>query len=376
MKILFLTQIACFPPDAGEKLRSFNLIHSILEFSDTLYLVSGNAPPREATYSKVKYFPFPSGYYSQNRWKDLSLLFRRNKDLEKAIRSILDTEPVELAFLDYYFLGNYISLFKERGIKVIYGTHNVQPALNHQTPAKTLKDRLYKKVRLLLETRHEQRYYPQSDALICVSEQDQEWYQNHYKNLPVFLIPNYIHEAIYKNSIELRKKNQIIMAANYSAFQNKYGLQWFLEKVWDEELASLTTLIVAGHRSVSVLENLKQEGISTAGVQALGTVDDMKKSIAESKAAIIPLLHGSGTRLKCIEAMALKTSIISTTVGAQGIDHNGSILLADDPSDFKTAIIRILQKKIQPEESAYQVFLNKYSSKANTPRLKKILSEQ
>lgn len=376
MKILFLTEIACFPPDAGEKLRSFNLIHSILEFCDSMILVSGNAPPNEPIYQKVKHFPFPPDYYSNNRWRNLLLLSGRNTTLENTLQRILDHEKIDVAFLDYYFLGNYISLFKKRNIKVIYGTHNVQPLLNHQTPAKTFKNKIFKKIRFMLEKRHEKRYYPRADALICVSAPDQAWYQNHFRNLPVYLIPNYIHEDNYRKSITAEKKNQVIMAANFSAFQNKYGLRWFLKNVWDEELASATRLVVAGHRSVSVLEKLQQEGVWTKGVKALGTVDDMKKHIAESRVAIIPLLHGSGTRLKCIEAMALKTSIISTSIGAQGIDHNGSILEADDPSAFKAGIMKILANKVHPEQAAYQVFLNEYSSKANTPRLEKIISDQ
>ena len=69
----------------------------------------------------------------------------------------------------------------------------------------------------------------------------------------------------------------------------------------------------------------------------------MKPYIASAKATVVPLLHGSGTRLKCVESMALKTQIISTDLGAEGIEHEGSIITADDPYKFKSEILEVLQ---------------------------------
>lgn len=374
MNILFLSEVDCFPPNAGEKLRCFNLIRSMQEFSDQLHLIIGNPPVDNGSYPKVRYYHFPSGYYSKNRWANLTNLFRQDRDLVKLLKAILDNEQIDIAFIDYNFLGNYINLFKKRNIRVIYGTHNVQSYLNQQLPARNLKDLSYKKIRFSMERLHEDHFFRKANALICVSQKDKEFYEQTFNELPVFVIPNYINEKQYHFNKPPAKKNQIIMAANFSAFQNRFGLRWFMENVWDQELANKTSFLIAGHNSDRELTELNQQGINSQNTIALGAVDDMKLLIAQSRAAIIPLLHGSGTRLKCIEAMALKTNIVSTTVGAEGIDHRGSFLIADDPWHFKQSLLQILNNKVHNEDLAYSIFLEKYSSKANTLLLKKILS--
>lgn len=374
MNILFLNEIHCFPPNSGEKLRTYNLMHSILEFCNSLHFISGNAPPEHELNSKLTYYQFPEDYYKENRWKNLSFLFKRNRQLEETINHILDNHKIDIAFIDYNFLGNYIDIFKKRNIKVIYGTHNVQSHLNNQSPVSGIKDSLYKKTRFYLEKRHENKFFSKADTIICVSDTDKDFYKKKFSNTKVSVIPNYINENTYKVTNPPTKRNQIIMAANYSAFQNRHGLQWFMENVWDKELSQMTTFVIAGHEGPRELDILKNKGLFTDNIIALGSVEDMKIHIIQSRAAIIPLLHGSGTRLKCIEAMALKTNIVSTTVGVEGIDHNGSILLADNPEEFKASLIKILKNEIHNEDYAYSIFMKEYSSKANTLKLKNIIT--
>ena len=129
MNILFITEIKPFPPNSGERIRSFHLIRSLLEFTDKLFLLSGNAPPDEEGYKKIVHYQFPD-IYTSNRWKNLILLFKRDRTMVSSIKRLLETNHIDLVFLDYSFIGNYIRLFKERKIKIIYGTHNVQSKLN------------------------------------------------------------------------------------------------------------------------------------------------------------------------------------------------------------------------------------------------------
>jgi glycosyltransferase involved in cell wall biosynthesis len=107
-------------------------------------------------------------------------------------------------------------------------------------------------------------------------------------------------------------------------------------------------------------------------VEAIGEVDDLKPYIAGARASIVPLLNGSGTRLKCLEAMALRTQLISTTKGSEGIEHGGSVLIADTPEDFRNRIIEVINNKINTVEEAYRVYEDKYSFEPN----QMILSER
>jgi len=372
MNILFVTELEPFPPDRGERIRSYNLIKSMLKFSSRLIMVAGNAPPVEQKYSHLRYLKFP-GAYVRNRWVNLLLLFIRRKGMTTLLKEVVASESVDLVFIDYNFLGQYIRFFKKRGIKVIYGTHNVQSELNYQRPVRGLKERFYQRMRFCLERQHENRYFKSADILLGVSEADLDYYRRTMKPTRSFLVPNYIDEEEYMGYGSAKKKNQVIMTGNFNAFQNHAGLRWFLEDIWDEDLAELAELVIAGHGSKEHFLQVQQGKAFPGSVKALGSVEDLRGLIAESKAAIIPLKHGSGTRLKCIEAMALKTNIISTTLGVEGIRHNGSIYIADDADEFKKGLILILKGEVNHADEAFRVFMDEYSLRSNTPRLKSIL---
>jgi glycosyltransferase involved in cell wall biosynthesis len=76
----------------------------------------------------------------------------------------------------------------------------------------------------------------------------------------------------------------------------------------------------------------------------VGSVDDAVETLAGARVAVAPLLAGSGTRLKIIEAWAAGVPVVSTTVGAEGLDatHDRDLLVADTALDFAQAILRLL----------------------------------
>ncbi|SPE33440.1 Glycosyl transferase, group 1 (fragment) [Candidatus Sulfopaludibacter sp. SbA3] len=76
-------------------------------------------------------------------------------------------------------------------------------------------------------------------------------------------------------------------------------------------------------------------------------MEDAVGELARAQVAVVPLLAGSGTRLKILEAWAAGTAVVSTTVGAEGLRarHGEHLLLADGPSAFADAVTRLLACK-------------------------------
>ena len=96
--------------------------------------------------------------------------------------------------------------------------------------------------------------------------------------------------------------------------------------------------------------------------------------------AIVPLRMGGGTRLKILEAMAMGKAIVSTAIGAEGIDvENGkSILLADSPADFAAAVLRVLDDPALARsmgETGRALVCDRYSWDAVTQRLERFFAE-
>jgi glycosyltransferase involved in cell wall biosynthesis len=81
------------------------------------------------------------------------------------------------------------------------------------------------------------------------------------------------------------------------------------------------------------------------GVTVTGTVDDVRPFLDEAEVYIVPLRIGGGTRLKIFEAFAMKKAVVSTTIGAEGLnlEDGRQIALADNPEAFASAIVAMLR---------------------------------
>jgi polysaccharide biosynthesis protein PslH len=367
MNLLFLTEIAPFPPNGGEKLRSYGLLKLMSGLNLTVHAITGNKPCSESEsrlLPGIQFYPFEFQKNRPNR-KIIRYyrLFSRNKELISLINKILQNNAIDVAYIDYHLYGQYINFFRRREIPVIYGTHNAQAVLINQRPAVSFKNRITKFIEFSVNRFHERIYFSKADACIVVSENDKKYHQAFIKADKIFVIPNFLLESEYPPSSGA-KENYVLMTANFLAFQNALGLEWFLKEVWDADLWEKTRLVLLGVGSKEVFGTLegKYDG---KHVEALGEVSDLKPYISRAMVSIVPLLHGSGSRLKCLESMALKTQLVSTSKGAEGIDHHNSIVIADSPNDFKQALLAIMENKTDFTEKAYHAFMARYSLKPN-----------
>lgn len=92
-----------------------------------------------------------------------------------------------------------------------------------------------------------------------------------------------------------------------------------------------------------------RELASIIGIEVTGTVDDVRPYYREAIAAVVPLKVGGGSRLKILEAMAAGVPVVSTTLGAEGLEvtHDENILIADTTEKMIEAIIKLIE---QPEQ--------------------------
>lgn len=375
MNILFLTEISTFPVKGGEKLRSYGLIKMLSDLGHHVTAII-NKSSEIKQLDNVEFYEFDFRKYAKKIkigkqfWNDMQIFFQ-NDDLIQLIESVLAKRDYQIAFVDYAFLGQYISFFKKKNLKVIYGTHNAEAHLIVQRPSINWNGFINNKLSFIMQTIHERTYFKQSDALFVVSENDNRFYQKFISKEKIHTIPNMLDERDYV-PYDGPKENYIIMSGNFFAFQNMVGVEWFVKNVWNKDLWGKTKLILAGIYSSEVFSQLKEK-YSFENIEALGIVDDMKVLIKRAKASVVPLLDGGGTRLKCLEAMALKTQVISTSKGAEGIEHSGAIIIADNPVVFRQKILDVLNDKANFTEEAHNIFMQEYSFAANEMKIKKII---
>ncbi len=146
---------------------------------------------------------------------------------------------------------------------------------------------------------------------------------------------------------------------------NIEGISWFLEKVWPQVNLKFPALhyYIAGRHIPEWLVNKNYPNVIV-----VGEVEDSLKFMHSKGIMIVPLLSGSGIRIKIIEGMAANKTIISTSIGAEGIHctHEKNIFLADTPSDFIDSISKVVENRNlcqQIGENARKLVENEYQQK-------------
>jgi glycosyltransferase involved in cell wall biosynthesis len=158
--------------------------------------------------------------------------------------------------------------------------------------------------------------------------------------------------------------NNVFFCGSLNYHPNFEGLHWFYEKVWpiirkDYPQAKLT--VVGSGSPAAQLANLQNDD----SVMFAGMVPDVNPYYEQAAVSIVPLLSGSGTRLKILEAMSKGVPIVSTSVGAEGINYEEGkdILIANDINEFAQKVISLLknkEKRIQIQQNARELVIKHY----------------
>jgi polysaccharide biosynthesis protein PslH len=131
---------------------------------------------------------------------------------------------------------------------------------------------------------------------------------------------------------------------------NVDGVEYFCSEVWPSikaEVPQARFRIVGRNpdRRVQKWASNSTNANNDGSIEVTGRVPSIVEHLRQSAVVIVPLRIGGGTRLKIYEAMATAKAVVSTTVGAEGLDvhHGRDIILADDPRSFAQAVIMLLR---------------------------------
>lgn len=161
------------------------------------------------------------------------------------------------------------------------------------------------------------------------------------KDVAIHVIPNGV-ELSYFNpeaSAEERSPNPTILfcgAMDYNP--NVDALRWYFSEIHDIIKTRIPTLrvLIVGKDPIPEVKAYA----ATAGVEVTGGVPDVRPFYRQAWLQIVPIRIGGGTRLKIVESLGMKTTVVSTTIGAQGLGlrHGHDILLADTAKEFANQV--------------------------------------
>lgn len=261
----------------------------------------------------------------------------------KRLREVLDEERFDIVHIESIFLTPYVPLIRAHApqAKVILRAHNVEHLIWRRVAQSTrhgLKRWYIKHLSLTLRA-YEVEHLNDYDGVVCITRDDAERFRADGCRRPLTAIPFGI-EPEEVGHVEVERGSLFHIGA-MDWIPNQESIAWLLEKVWPVVHREVPEahLYLAGRK-------MPQRWMDTHidGVTVVGEVQDAMYFIGSKQINIVPLLSGSGIRVKIIEAMSVGKTVVTTTVGAQGIDYTDGVdlLIADTPEDFARQVRRCI----------------------------------
>ncbi len=353
--LLVLTQVLPFPPDAGPKVKTLNLLkHLSQSFSITLvsFVRPDNTPQQCQELLR----------YCQEVH---TVLLRRSRprDVRSLLTSLVTTEPFLMvrdrskAFSDLVeklaqsdrFVAVHADQLNMAQFALALPVPGVVRVLDEHNAVWTITDRLrhgektpFKRAVLELETvklrRYERRICRQFDAVMAVSPQDEAALELKCTVVPIGV------DAVGTAPLELKPGSLNLVSLGTMFYPpNMEGALWFGQEVFPYILRRQpgATYTIIGPKPPAALYAMAEKN---PAIRITGYVADLRQELENSAGLVVPLLSGGGMRVKILEGLSYGLPMVSTTIGAEGIklENGRTALLADTPQDFAEAALQLL----------------------------------
>lgn len=371
MRILFLTAQLPEPPHAGGALRINGLMRGVHKARHDVHVLAFADPTQLATHQEtmnvycasVEAVP-PPPRPIQRRLRDL--LFTRSADMQRRYDSPLyaarladhlTRERFDVIQIESLEMAAYLPIIQrlQPETPVIYDSFNAEFDLQRsiyeaeKRDLRRLSGAIYSLIQWRRLVRFEREVCRAVAHVIAVSDADAASFQKLAPGCPVSVVPNGVDSQLYAQndtSLDLGKE-ALVFTGSMGYRPNVDAALWFADQVLPEVCAHIpqAQFFVVGSRPHSRLNALRERG----NIQITGWVPDVNPFLHAAAVYVVPLRMGSGTRLKLLQAMAAGQAIVSTPIGAQGLDVQDGVelRLADTAEAFAQAVITLLQ---QPEQ--------------------------
>ena len=357
MKILMLCKKFPYPMKDGESIAVSNLARELRALGCEITLLSLNTSKH---YTDPQALPAEYDFFKRietvdidnavHPWKALvSMLtgesyhvrrFRSDAFRAKLI-ALLQAEAFDIVQLETLYMAPYVETIRAHSnARIVMRAHNVEHEIWERITANT-GSRL-RKWYLAYLTRKLRQYeidrFDAYDHLVTLTDRDLQLFREKgYANGASVAPIGFDLSAYAYAEPDFGPDMSIGFIGSLDWLPNQEGLDWFLASGWPDIRRRWPgiTLHVAGRNAPDDLIHLHRPG-----VKVHGEVDDAAAFIRSHGIMIVPLLSGSGMRVKVVEGMALGRVVITTTLGLEGIDctHGDQLFIADTPAQFAEAI--------------------------------------
>ena len=275
----------------------------------------------------------------------------------RRIRELSAEGKHDLLICDYLApMVNFLELGERPRLPTLLFQHNVESVIferHAQTAKNPLKSTLYRQQWRMLRA-FERQSAEFVDAQVTVSDTDTQTFRDDLGMRNVLgAVPTGVDCEYFQPSPVAPSKPVLAFLGSMDWDANQEAVFWFIESILPEIWKKVpeTEFRIIGRNPPARLTALCA---SEPRIRATGTVPDVRPAMQDATAMVLPLRVGGGTRIKIYEAMAMGVPVVSTTIGAEGLDFadGKNILLADSAEAFVTATSELLAQPERAKEIA------------------------
>ena len=362
MRILQICNKAPYPPNDGSSIAIYNMGVGFISNGVELHVLSINTKKHFKPDTEV-----PADYRAKAHYQSvyentdttafgaLMNLFSAQsyfvsrfyfKNFEKALIEKLKTNTFDIVQFDGLFMASYIPIIKKYSkAKIVLRAHNVEYLIWERHLKQ--ENSAFKKWYLTLQTKRlkkfELKILNNLDAIVTITDFDKSVFGKIGFKKPIYTCITGIDVKKYgQKTGDLKKPKTLFHFASMDWMPNQEAVEWFLNNCWRGILREVpdAKFVIAGR-------NMPQHilKVNEPNILVVEKVIDSRKFYNEHEIMLVPLASGSGLRIKIIEGMAYGKAIVSTSVGAEGINYtNGkNIIIADLPKDFIKSVVDLLK---------------------------------
>ncbi len=372
MKILFLTQILPFPPDAGPKVKTWHVLRALIGQGHSVTLVSfvrpeemKHIPTLQEICKSVHAIPI-----HRSRFADIGFMVRSYLTGRPFLIERDDLMPMQKKVNDLVQMGNFDFIhadqltmvqFALRGVfaspgkkpKVIFDAHNAVWTIIERMQENA---RWFLKPVLGIETKRVKRYegelLKKVDHVLAVTEVDREALEEALRftgtntnHAPITVIPIAVDTQKLQPVQRKPASRNIVTLGTLHYPPNADGIRWFVNEVFPlirRRVADATLTIIGKNPPQDFLELARA---NSHVIQVTGYVPELKPYLEESALMVVPVRAGGGMRVRILEAFAYAMPVVTTTIGLEGIQAvpGRDVLVADTPADFADRVVSLLE---------------------------------
>jgi len=360
MRILWVKAGKLLPVDTGGKIRSYNLLRHLAGRHDvTLVSYYGGSSDREYETEIVRRFPLaiplytaaPEGaaatalHYLRHLFSPAP--YAVTKFTSPAVRRLIadatHDRRVDVAVCD--FLSASLNFPTRMAAPSVLFQHNVESVLWRRQAAH--ERNVIKRAAFAIEAakmdRYERAAVRRFSQVIAVSERDRQEMTRMVDPSRITVVPTGVDVDHYSAAAGSTAANPIVLFLGSMDWEaNVDAVDYFCRDIWPAVKAAVPA---ARFRIVGRNPHPRVRQLAGDSVEVTGGVASVVDHLRSAAVFVVPLRIGGGTRLKIFEAMAAGRAVVSTSVGAEGLDvrDGHDIMLADEPPRFAELVIDLLR---------------------------------